>query len=699
MKTFKRIAIFALVAAIIAECMGISGRVSAKAAGYADTSGYESLKEVFSDYFKVGVAVQACDHWGSMTASAEIGNENKEKLINEQFNSMTFGNEFKPAYNFSATEEGLFKVDFAAEELLEWAKANNMPVRGHCLVWHSQVNPSIFAKDFKATVNGMPTTDETAALDEDCLVDRETLLARLKTYIYSVIEYTYKNGYADIIYAWDVVNEASDEGKNDCLRRSYWYQIIGDDFLYYCFLYAREAENLFSKQYAADYGLDPEGDLSSIKAELFYNDYNEWFGGRVNGIIDFCTKRVYNEGHAKVQSDAIDPNGDGSIYGDGLIDGIGMQGHLTDTQSIEQYRSALKQYSDAVGNVHITELDIGKSASGDEGEFKQAKCYYDFFKMLVDEVKAGTKLTSVTLWGLTDTSSWRADSEPLLFYQYLDVKPAFKAVIMAGKGEEFTLTSASQLKEASDTFITFEPAVDESGAATPADYRELGFGSRGTGHQANFMLSREANHTPDIKMGFSLKASRKEADATVRMIASQYIGHTVKVTAYVKTKDNVVRTGFDTGDAADAIEVPASPDDFTEIVFYRELDADLKGADLFFETDGSGTMYIDDVSIELWDGKDIPETSATAGNISDEQPSPDAPAVAEDLQASENTNANTKNIESNKAAEENTDLIDTVVNFFGNLTTTGIIFVALIAVAFISLVYTVVSLCRRKKKK
>lgn len=108
-----------------------------------------------------------------------------------------------------------------------------------------------FCKDFKAYSGGNLTVSDTDVLDEDCLVSREVLLERLKTYIYGVLEYTYRNGYADIIYAWDVVNEACDESQPDGLRNSYWYQIIGPDYLYYCFLYAREAEVLYSNQYAS----------------------------------------------------------------------------------------------------------------------------------------------------------------------------------------------------------------------------------------------------------------------------------------------------------------------------------------------------------------------------------------------------------------------------------------------------------------
>lgn len=137
--------------------------------------------------------------------------------------------------------------------MVHWAKENGLGVRGHVLVWHGQTSSAMFAKDFKPTSNGEPTTKDAGdfVLDEDCLVDEATLLVRLKTYIYGAIEYTYANGYADVIYSWDVVNEAADESKPDGMRaQSYWHKIIGPEFVYYSFLYAREAVELYSKQYA-----------------------------------------------------------------------------------------------------------------------------------------------------------------------------------------------------------------------------------------------------------------------------------------------------------------------------------------------------------------------------------------------------------------------------------------------------------------
>lgn len=568
------------------------------AEGYYDYMSLESLRDVYDGKFRIGVAVQAIDHWGD--SSAEIGNAFKEEFIDAQFNSMTFGNEFKPAYNFDPNSDGLFKVDRAAEELLDWAEEHNMPVRGHCLVWHSQVDPSIFAKDFRATVNGSATKDYNATLDDDCLVDRATLLNRLKTYINSVIEYTYANGYADTIYAWDVVNEAVDEGKDDGLRRSYWYRIIGDDFLYYCFLYAREAVETNAPKYAEQYGLDPNGDLSSIKPELYYNDYNEWFTKKADTIVDVLTVRQYNEGHRMVQSPVINPDGDGTIYGDGLIDGIGLQGHLTATDSLTQYAAAIEKYAAAINNLQVTELDVGKATAGEAGDYRQARFYYDYFMMLLDEVDKGVNINSVTLWGLTDTSSWRKESEPLLFNTDLSPKTAYYAVLMAGKGEEFDLVDTFARGKAEDIFLDFEP-VEVDGSWSNRSPSELGFVSRGAGHQATIMLKMKENHTPDARTGFSLQVRREAVDATLRYDISRFIGHTITVSYYIKSQDQTLTMGVDGFDDAGSVSFDTPEFDWTLIETTLKLPEDLDSAGLYFETDGSGEFLIDDFEIKLAD--------------------------------------------------------------------------------------------------
>ncbi len=588
-----------LMAAVLPAMMAGGTAVQTQAAtSYADTSGYEKLKELYEDDFRIGVAVQAIDHWNDPTA--EIGNEAKEQLIRESFNSMTFGNEFKPAYNFDPSSGTLFKVDPAAEELLIWARENQMPVRGHVMVWHSQVNPAIFAKEYKATSGGRITWNENDTLDEECLVDRETLIERLRTYIYGLTEYTYAQGFADVIYAWDVVNEATDEKEEDGLRRSYWYKIIGPEFLYYSFLFAREAQIRYSEAYAELYGLDPEkDDLSAIRAKLFYNDYNEWYTARCDTIIRFLTEDAYNAGHEMVHSDILPEDGDGTIFGDGLVDGIGMQGHLDDTQNIDQYMKALERYDSAVGLVHITELDVGETASGEQGEYKQAQFYYDFFGRLKEEKESGVNLASVTFWGLTDDASWRKGANPLLFRGDLETKPAFDAVVMAAEGEPFALEAVGKESSSLSEHIDFEP-YKENGTTVTVPPDSVGFYSRGAGHQSALVLVNTENHTEDAVIGFALRVQRSEPDATVKKEINSYIGASIDISMFVKTQDKEIVLGVESQEALELARIP-SDGEWTGLKASVQIPSDWPSASLYLETDGAADIFIDDITIDVTD--------------------------------------------------------------------------------------------------
>jgi len=617
-------AVFAAAAMILGTVPG-AGSLRAEAAqkdSYADVSGYERLDELYQDYFRFGAACEAISHWNDK--NKEIGNPAKEELIGSVFNSITCGNEMKPAYNFDPESESLVSFNPAAEEMLDWAVEHDMGVRGHTLLWHSQVNPAVFAKNFEAYEDGKLTRSDSAKLDEECLVDRETLLARLKTYIYGMMEHIYRNGYARTIYAWDVVNEAADESNEDGLRRSYWYKIIGPDYLYYAFLYAREAETVYAKQYAAEYGLDAgTDDLSEIMPKLFYNDYNEWFEERSDKIVKFLTQDRWNENHAHVQSDVIAPDGDGTIYGDGLIDGIGMQGHLNDTQDIDQYMRALQKYSAAVDEVHITELDVGCSRTDETAWYYQAEFYYEFFARLIQEVESGAKLTSVTVWGLTDDASWRVDANPLLFYGNLDRKPAFDAVVMAAKGQAFDMTVADTLPEAGDQLINFEPYM-EAGNVKNVELREAGILGYGTGHQATLKIAQKVNHTEGAAIGFALKVSRKEQDAGMMFDLSRYAGKTVTVTMHVKTEDRTIRMKLDTGSGAVTAAEADSAEEWTWLSAECVIPEDVRAAYIAVETDGAADFYVDDIEILCGESGSGParEEDAQGENVQDDAAGP-----------------------------------------------------------------------------
>ncbi|GAC1425256.1 MAG: endo-1,4-beta-xylanase [Ktedonobacteraceae bacterium] len=120
-----------------------------------------------------------------------------------------------------------------ADALVAFAKAHNMQVRGHNLVWY-QALPAWIAK-------GNFTRDQ--------------LLAVLKDHIFTVVTH-----YRGQVNMWDVVNEAI--GDDGTMRNSIWYRDIGPDYLDWAFRWAHEANpqaHLFYNDYAAE-GLNPKSD-------------------------------------------------------------------------------------------------------------------------------------------------------------------------------------------------------------------------------------------------------------------------------------------------------------------------------------------------------------------------------------------------------------------------------------------------------
>jgi endo-1,4-beta-xylanase len=121
-----------------------------------------------------------------------------------------------------------------ADDILDFAEAYDMRVRGHTLVWHRQL-PS--------WVEGGEWT-------------REELIDVLHEHIATVV-----GRYKGHIYAWDVVNEAVDGG---ALRDTIWSRVIGPEYIDLAFRWAHEA--------------DPD-------ALLFYNDYGGEDINRKSGAI------------------------------------------------------------------------------------------------------------------------------------------------------------------------------------------------------------------------------------------------------------------------------------------------------------------------------------------------------------------------------------------------------------------------------
>ncbi|NLJ96610.1 MAG: glycoside hydrolase [Clostridiales bacterium] len=341
-----------------------------------------SLKEIYADYFSMGVAVTV----------SEIPPD-RHDLIKEQFNSLTTGNELKPdslldhAVCISDPKyDDNPAINFRnAKPILDFAMEANIPVRGHTLVWHAQTPRWFFTEGY--------SNDENAPL-----VSKELMLKRLENYIKNVLEYSEAN-YPGLIYCWDVVNEAINPGEGDPnglrVKDSLWYEVIGPEFVEKAFEYARK--------YAA-----PD-------VKLFYNDYNTENTSRKYYILQLAER----------------------LKEKGLIDGIGLQSHIgIDSPSLIAISDSIVEYGETGLEIQITELDMGLGDDSEEQLLKQASRYKRLFvilKNLEDGEKAN--ITNVTFWGLSDEISWLnkpgIPSYPLLFDKYLLQKPAFWGVVLS----------------------------------------------------------------------------------------------------------------------------------------------------------------------------------------------------------------------------------------------------------------------------
>jgi len=334
-----------------------------------------TLKEAFRPYFKIGSAISR----RNLHIPAD------RKLLLAQFSSFTCENDMKPMFfldekkNRSDPETydlcPALTFEFA-KPYLEFARANGIAMRGHTLAWHNQTPKWFFHVRY----------DETAPL-----ADRETMLARLEHYIQGVLTFVQDN-YPGIIYAWDVVNEAIENGG---FRDTLWHQTVGFDFVEMAFTFARR--------------------YASPDVALFYNDYNTAQPWK----RDLILKNILEPLKAK-----------------GLIDGFGMQSHLTMTEpDLKDYETALEMYGALGLQIQITELDIHNPDASEASQKLLAERYRALFSLYVEAKKNGkANITSVTFWNLYDECSWltmfrHQTSYPLVFTKTGEAKEAYYAVL------------------------------------------------------------------------------------------------------------------------------------------------------------------------------------------------------------------------------------------------------------------------------
>ena len=123
-----------------------------------------------------------------------------------------------------------------------------------------------------------------------------------------------------------------------------------------------------------------------------------------------------------------------------VCDGIGMQSHVALDTEARKYETAIEAFNAAGFEIQITELDVAsgtvtsETTEADKAKIWEAnaKKYGEIMEVILRQKAKNANITQVTIWGITDASSWLQDSAPLLFGATVaDKKPSFDAFVNA----------------------------------------------------------------------------------------------------------------------------------------------------------------------------------------------------------------------------------------------------------------------------
>ncbi|GID30471.1 endo-1,4-beta-xylanase [Paractinoplanes brasiliensis] len=283
-------------------------------------------------------------------------------IVNQEFGQLTPENAMKP--DTLATSSGGLQNTGGADTLVNYAAQNNMLVKGHTMVWHSQAGA--LQGSNQNTLNNFIGN------------------ALLR--------------WGNRVQYWDVVNEAF-EDNNTGRRRTQWPHTIsrdangdgdvldaGDtDVIRDSFRRAKQVvqqNNLTTKLCINDYdveGLTVQGGARNNKAQALYE-----------------TVRAYTQSSEK------------------LIDCVGFQAHFNDNPNSiisNDLQANIQRFADLGVEVHISELDIDDDLSNNDIGQGQAENYRKVVRACLNV----SMCKGITVWGIADSESWRASERGLLF--------------------------------------------------------------------------------------------------------------------------------------------------------------------------------------------------------------------------------------------------------------------------------------------
>ncbi|ESQ83325.1 hypothetical protein AEAC466_13835 [Asticcacaulis sp. AC466] len=319
--------------------------------------------------------------YGTAVGMKAFADPKVRDLILRECNIIVPENELKMyvTHNKNATDYN-FKP---ADELLAWAQANHIAMRGHNLFW---------ARD-EFTPNWLKTYD----FGPKPKVAAEKLL---RDYIATVADH-----YGDRLTSWDVVNETIDP-KTGEVRENAFSRVLGMDTMRIAFEATRE---------------------HLPKTQLVYNDYMSWEAG--------------NENHRKGVLKLLRWFRDNKVP----IDALGVQSHIGNGYDllggqVNQWKDFLDATVALDLDLLITEFDVDDQTIA-TGDIEQRDAIVATVgRIYLDQMLSYKQTKDVLFWGMPDQYNWlqgftpRADKLPLRPTPYDDQfrpKPLREAIAQA----------------------------------------------------------------------------------------------------------------------------------------------------------------------------------------------------------------------------------------------------------------------------
>jgi len=317
-----------------------SGAAPSNVAVASNGNASDSLRSLAAD---IGLRI------GSAIIPQDIETPSFAAIASSQFSVVTPGNAMK--WEVVEPTEGTFDWS-QADQLVAFARANHQLVRGHTLLWHSQLPTWLTAGVANGTISN----------------------AQLTNLLHQHIT-TEVSRYKGKIWQWDVANEFfTDTNPSQINPDDFWISHLGPGIIGQAFIWAHQA--------------DPH-------ALLCYNDYN-----------------IAGEDGSNAKSDAAFAWLKQELAAGIPISCVGDQGHL-DTQfgfSGQLMQQDLARFASLGLKVAITEADVRTFVNNATDQvptdhlatFAQP----EEESQMLQACLAVRQCISFTVWGFTDADSW-----------------------------------------------------------------------------------------------------------------------------------------------------------------------------------------------------------------------------------------------------------------------------------------------------